>query len=167
MVTFFCHPKQARMEACNGPFALCQCDSCELSVVVVRRYFNTPYIPRRTSHSLYLDMGTLSRGIASTQFPLDRMHLCQLLPFSKTEVLLPIKVGGEDLKTYPHLSEFLWDSLEEDHCLSGPIPLSIPLPAPASLIEVCIQTKGGLDSHPACTQYSQYSDRRVEVSPFP
>ena len=53
---------------------------------------------------------------------------------------------------YPHLPEFLWDSLEEDHHLSGPISLSIPLPAPASLLEVCTQTKGGLDSLPACTQ---------------
>ena len=87
--------------------------------------------------------GTLSRGLASSQFPLDRLHLCWLLPFSKTEVLLPIKVRGEGLKMYPHIPEFLWDSLEEDHCLSSLISLSTPLPDPASLLEVCTQTEGG------------------------
>ena len=91
-------------------------------------------------------------GVASTKFPVDRLHLCCLLPFSETEMLLPIKVGGEGLKKYPHHSEFLWDSLEEDHHLSCPISLLNPLPAPASLLEVCTVTRGGLDIHPACTQ---------------
>ena len=53
---------------------------------------------------------------------------------------------------YPHLPEFLWDSSEEEHHFSGPTTLSIPLPAPALLLEVCTQTEGGLDSHSACTQ---------------
>ena len=53
---------------------------------------------------------------------------------------------------YPHLPEFQWDSLEEHHYLSSPISLSIPLPAPASLLEVYTQTEGGLDNHSACTQ---------------
>ena len=92
-------------------------------------------------------MSSLSRGITSAQFPLDSLCLCQLVPFSKTEVLLLIEVGGEGLKMYPHLLEFLWDSLEEDHCLSSPISLSIPLPAPTLLLEVCTQTEGGLGSH--------------------
>ena len=65
MVTVFCHPKQARLEACDALSALHQHDSCESSVVVVRWYTNTPYIPRGTSHSLYLDMSILSGGIAS------------------------------------------------------------------------------------------------------
>ena len=54
---------------------LWQCSSWEPSMVVVRRYSNTPYIPRGTSHSLHLDMGNLSGGVASTQFSLDRLHL--------------------------------------------------------------------------------------------
>ena len=152
MVTVFCHPEQARIEACDALSALCQHNSCELSVVMVRRYSNTPYIPRGMSHSLYLDMSALSGGIAFTQFPLHRLGLCWLLPFSKTEVLLPIEVGGEDLKMYHYLPEFLCDSSEEDHSLSSPISLSIPLPVPASLLEVCAQTEGGLDSHSACIQ---------------
>ena len=121
-------------------------------MVVVRRYSNTPYIPRGMSHVLYLDMGTFSGGIASAQFPLDRLHLCQLLPFSKSEVLLQCEVGEEGLKTYPNLPEFLWDSSEEEHCLSDPISLSILLLAPALPLEVCTQTEGEFDSHPASTQ---------------
>ena len=68
MVMVFSHPHQAKIEACDALSALCECDSSELSMVVVRNYSNTPYIPRGTSHSLYLDMGTLSGGMFSTQF---------------------------------------------------------------------------------------------------
>ena len=117
-------------------------------MVVVRRYSNTPYTLRGTSYALYLDVDTFSRGVASTQFPLDRLHLYWLLPFSKSEVLLPHKVGEEGLKTYPNLPEFLWDRSEEEHHLSNPISLSIPLLTLASLLEECIQTEGGLDSIP-------------------
>ena len=95
MVTVFFHAEQARMEACDALSPLHQHDSYEPSVVVVRRYSNNPYIPRGTFHSLYLDMDALSRGIASAQFPLGRLCFALGVPFSKTEVLLPIKVGGE------------------------------------------------------------------------
>ena len=98
MVMVFCHPDQARIEACDSLSALHQHDSSEPSMVVVRRYSNTPYIPRGMSHALYLDMGTFSRAIASTHFPLDRLHLCWLHPFSESEVLLPHEVGEEGLK---------------------------------------------------------------------
>ena len=60
--------------------------------------------------------------------------------------------GEEGLKTYPHLPEFLWDSLEDDHHLSNPIFLSIPLLPPALPLEEFTMTEGGLDSHPASTQ---------------
>ena len=152
MVTVFCHPKQGRMEAYDALSAQNHCDSCKSSVVLVWKYSNTSYIPRGMSHSLYLDMGTLSRVVVSTQFPLDKLHLNWLLPFSKTVVLLPIEVGGEGLKMGPHLPEFLWGSSEEDCHLSDPIILSIPLPAPALLLEMCSQTEGGIDIHPACIQ---------------
>ena len=117
MVMVFSHPDQARMDACNALSTLHQHDSSEPSVVVVRRYSNTPYIPRGISHSPYLDVGTFSGGIASAQFPLDRLCLHWLFPFSEFEVLLPHEVGEEELKTYPHLQEFLWDSSDEEHHL--------------------------------------------------
>ena len=122
MVMVFCHPDQASIEACDALSALHQHNSSELSVVVVRRYSNTPYIPRVMSHSLSLDVGTFSGCVASTQFPLDRLCLCQLLSFSKSEVWLPHEVGEEGLETYPHLQEFIWGSLDEEHCLLIPSP---------------------------------------------
>ena len=45
MVTTFCHHDQAKLEASDALSALCKCDLLEPSVVVVRRYTNTPYIP--------------------------------------------------------------------------------------------------------------------------
>ena len=73
------------------------------------------------------------------------------MPFSESEVLLPHEVGEERLETYPHLPEFLWDSLDEEHHLSDPISLSVP-PAPPPPLEEGTQTEGRLDSHPASTQ---------------
>ena len=49
MVTIFCYHNQNKMETCDALFTSCQCDSPEPSVVVVRRYANTPYIPRGTT----------------------------------------------------------------------------------------------------------------------
>ena len=56
MVMVFCHPNQAKIEACDALSTLHQCNLSEPSVVVVKRYSNTPYIPRGMTHSLYLDV---------------------------------------------------------------------------------------------------------------
>ena len=45
VVTTFCHHNQARVEASEALSALHQHDLPEPSVVVVRRYTNSPYIP--------------------------------------------------------------------------------------------------------------------------
>ena len=45
MVTVFCCHNPNKMEPSDAFPALCQCDTQEPSVVVVRRYTNTPYIP--------------------------------------------------------------------------------------------------------------------------
>ena len=89
MVTTFCHHDQSKMEAFNALSALHQCNLLEPSVVVVRKYTNTPYIPQGSDHLPYLDVSTLSGGASSDQFPLDWLCLCRLLPFSHTEVVLP------------------------------------------------------------------------------
>ena len=68
LVMVFCHPNQARIEACDALSTLCHHDSSEPSVVVVRRYSNTPYVPRGMSNALHLDIGSFFGGIASTQF---------------------------------------------------------------------------------------------------
>ena len=101
MVTPFCCHNQAKVEAFKALSALCQCDSLEPSVVVVRRYTNSPYIPQGSFSFLYLDISTLSGGTSSTQFPLDQLCLHRLLPYSNTEVVLPWEEGEEELKVYP------------------------------------------------------------------
>ena len=83
MVTVLCHPNWAKREACDSLSTLCQCDLSKLSMLVLRRYSNTPYIPRWTSCSPYLDVDTFSGGSTSAQFPLDRLHFHQLLPFNR------------------------------------------------------------------------------------
>ena len=115
------------------PFPLDQCDLSEPSVVVVRRYSNTPYIPRGMSLSLYLDMDTLLGDVTSTQFLLDRLCLHWLLPFSRTQVLLPCDVREEGLEIYLlSQREFgggtrsFWSNL----------PVSPPLVPPTQLEEV-------------------------------
>ena len=75
MVMVFCHHDQNKKEASDALSALHQQDSPEASVVVVRKYTNTPYIPLGTSQLLYLDDSNLSRGTSSTQLPLDCLHL--------------------------------------------------------------------------------------------
>ena len=82
MVTTFCHHDQTEMEASDALSALYQHDSPKPSVVVVRRYTNTSYIPQGTSWLLYLDVSTLAGCASSAQFPLDHLHLQRLLPYS-------------------------------------------------------------------------------------
>ena len=125
-MTTFCHHDQSKMEASDALSALCQCDSLEPSVVVVRRYTNTPYIPWGFSHLPYLDVNTLSRGASSAQFLVDQLHLCRLLPFSDTEVVFPQEEGEIGLKVFPHFWKALWQRSEEEHCLSDLISLSVP-----------------------------------------
>ena len=148
---------QAKIEACDILSALLQCGSSEPSMMVVRRHSNTPHIPRGTAHSLYLDVGTLSWGASSAQFPLDRLHLCHLFPFTRNGVLLPCEEGEERLQTYPHLLEILWESSKEDHYLSNLISLSVPTSAPPSHQEEGTQTKRGSDHHPTSTQTEEGS----------
>ena len=103
MIMVFCHLNQAKIEACDALSALHQCSSSEPSVVVVRRYSITPYILRGMCHPLYLHVGTLSEGASSTQFPLDRLCLHWLIPFTKAEVLLRCEEGK---KGWRHTSIF-------------------------------------------------------------
>ena len=149
MVMIFCQPNQAKMEACDALPGLHHCDSSELSVVVVRRY---------SLHSMRDIPFTLSAcgqslmGTSSTQFPLDWLCLHQLIPFSWTKVLLPHEEGRERLETYPHLPEILWESSEEEHCLSDLISLSFPTLATPSCLQESTKKEGGLGYHPASTQ---------------
>ena len=101
MVTTFCSHNQVKMEASEACTALQQCDLPESRVFMIRRYTNTPFIPWGTSQLLYLDMSDLPQGASSAQFPLDGLHLWELLPYSKTEALLPHEEGKMGYRTYP------------------------------------------------------------------
>ena len=81
MVTTFCHHDQAKVEVSEVLSALCQCDLLEPSVVVVRRFTNSPYLPWGSFGLLYLGVITFSRGASSAQFPLDQLCLCRQLPY--------------------------------------------------------------------------------------
>ena len=97
-------------------------------------------------------MDTLSGGTSSTQFPLDEMHLCWLIPFSRTKVLLPHEEGEDRLETYSHLPEILWESSEEEHCISDLNSLSVPMLAPPLCLEEGTQMERGPGYHPVITQ---------------
>ena len=122
LVMVFCHPNQAKMEAYDALFAVHQYNSSKPSVVMVRRYSNTPCSPWGMIHSLYLDVGTFFGGITSMQFPLDRLHFGQLLPISRTNVPLPHKVGKECLETYP-LSQSSYGMVQRRNTI-------FPIPSP-------------------------------------
>ena len=128
-------------------------------MVAVRRYSNTPFTSfgRQSIHFIW--MWALSLGVHyfSTISIRQAALVPWLLPISRTEVLLPSKVGEEGLETYHHLSEFLWDGLLEEHYLSDPISLSFPLPTPPPQLEEGTQTEGGPDCHPASIQTEEES----------
>ena len=65
MVMVFCHPNHAKMEAWNALSALCQHDSSEPSVVVIRRYSNTHLSAPGLSRDLTPPPGTSSLWVSS------------------------------------------------------------------------------------------------------
>ena len=75
MQTTFCCHDQAKVEASEALSDLHQHYSLEPSVVLVRRFTNSPYLPWGSFGFLYLDTTTLSGGTSSTQFPLDLLFL--------------------------------------------------------------------------------------------
>ena len=141
MMMVFCHPNQAKIEACDALSTLHQCDSLGPSVVVMRRYSNTPYIPWGTSHSLYLDVVTLSGGTFSAQFPQDRLHLHW--------GVAPMSGGGREAGNIPPSSRDSVGGFKREHHLSGLISLLVPMSALPPHLEEGSQTEGGSGYHPA------------------
>ena len=174
MVMVFCHPDQARREACDALSTLCQYNSSELSVVVIRRYSNTPYIPRGTSCAFYLDMGTFSGGAASAQFLLDRHAFVPATSFQWIRGATATQDGGRGFEDIPPSARvpmgevrggtlFFWSHL--------------PVNPPASSCfasgrvyqdwgrirkSPCLHTDRRWVRLSSC----QYPDRRVSISPF-
>ena len=120
MVTTFCHYDQTKVEPSVALSILLQCDSPEPSIVVVKIFTNSPYLPWGPFSFPYLDITTLSVGTLTTQFPLAQVHICRLLPFSSPQVALLCKKDDKELKVYPFLQEALWENSKEDHHLPDP-----------------------------------------------
>ena len=112
---------QAKVDPSEALYTLLQQDSPKLSVVVVKIFTNSPYLPQGSFGFPYLDMTTLTADMLGAQFSLAQLHLCRLLPFSSTQVVLPCEKDNEELKVHPFLLEGLWES-SEDHHLSDPVP---------------------------------------------
>ena len=151
------------MEALEVLDALHQHDSSEPSVFVVRRYTNTPFIPQGTSRLLYLNVSDLPRGTSSTQCPLNCLYLWKLLPYSKAEVLLPHEEGKMGYRTYPLSQEVLWKFSKEPQCLSNPVLLSMPSPAPPPHLEEGIQMEGKLGYNPALQHLQDFNQAIAQL----
>ena len=67
--------------------------------------------------------------------------MCRLLPYSSTQLVLTQEKEEEGLKIYPALTETLWESSEEEHHLSPPFPLSIPIVSSHSNRDTRMQTE--------------------------
>ena len=66
MVTTFCHHDEAKVESSEVLSILHQSDSPKLSVVVVKIFTNSPYLPWWYSSILYPDVTSLSSGALTT-----------------------------------------------------------------------------------------------------
>ena len=67
--TFFCH-NQVKVEPSEVLPTLLQWDSHKLSVVVVKIFANSPYLPWGSFGFPHLDVTTLAGGVLAAQFPL-------------------------------------------------------------------------------------------------
>ena len=123
MVTTFCSCNQVKIEALEVLATLQQHNSPKPRVFVIRRYTNTPFISWGTSRMLYLNVSDLPQGASLAQFPLDSLCLWKVLPYSKTEALLPHEEGEIGYRTYPLSWEILSKHFKEVHCLSNPMAL--------------------------------------------
>ena len=108
---------------------------------MVEVFNGSPHLPWGSFCSPYVDITTLSASTLTAQFPLAQLHLCRLLPYSSIQTVLLWEKEGEGLKMYPVLMETLWESSEEEHCLSLPCPLSVPFISSHSNRDMSVQTK--------------------------
>ena len=163
MVTTFCCHDQVKVEPSGVLSTLHQWDSPKLSIVVVKIFDNSPYLPRGSSSFLYLDIPTLSLGTLTAQFPLYWLCLWQLLPYSPKQVILLCEVEDKELKLYPILQEALWESSEEDHCLLDPVLLSVTSSPFFLHQQESSQTEEGPSLRPALVQLQSVTQARAQL----
>ena len=133
MVTIFCHSDQAKLEPLVMFPTLVQWDSHELAMVMMKIFTNSPYIPQGSFGLSFLDVATLLEGASTIQFPLPQLHLCQLLLYSSTQVILPKKEKeANELKITLITQQTLWESSIEEHHVSSLVLLLLPQLVPAT-----------------------------------
>ena len=119
MVTTFCSHNQTRMEASEVLATICQHDLPMPRVSVVRGYTNNQYLLHST-RNLQATLPWCESSPAVHFFhpiPLDCLCLQKLLPYSKTEVLLPCEDGGTGYRTY-HLIQGFYGNAPKSHATS-------------------------------------------------
>ena len=75
MMTTFCDHDQAKVESLDVHSTLCQWDSPKPSMVVVRIFANSPFLPWGSFGLPYLDVTALPEGALAFQFPLEWLSL--------------------------------------------------------------------------------------------
>ena len=67
-------------------------------------------------------------GTFNHPIPTCSAALAQVAPIlSHSRLSFHDRQEGDDLKIYPFFMETLWESSEEEHCLSHPLALSVPI----------------------------------------
>ena len=164
IVTTFCCTDQVKVEPLDMLLTLVQWDIPKPGKVVVKIFTNLPYLLWGSFGSPYLDKTTSWGGASTTQFLLAHLHLCRLLPYSSSQVILAWENEGDGLKVYPFL---LQESSEEDHHLSHTVPLSVSIISPHSNIDESSQAhrlRKHLASVLPCGSYKQLSGPSLSLS---
>ena len=130
---------------------------------MVKVFTNLPHLPWGSFSSPYLDVTTLSARTLISQFPLSLLHLHRLLPYSPMQVILPQEKEGQGLKIYPVLVETLWKSSEEEHHLSHPLPLSVPIVSSHFHRDVSTQTEEVLSFSLASRQLEEATQAKAQL----
>ena len=125
---------------------LVQQESPETAVVVTKIFINSPYFPQGSFGLPFLDVATLIVDSSTYWFLLSWLHLCWLLLYSPTEVILPKEKEGDRLRVIPFTKEVLWESSIEDHWLSSLVSLSVPATSSCDNKDESTQTAKNLTS---------------------
>ena len=166
MITTFCQSDQVKMEPSDTLSALVQWDSPELGVVVLKVFTNSPYFPWGSFSYPYHGLNhPFSRCTSTTQFPLALLYLCMVAPmFFHSGHPSVRERGGLGLKVYPiPCMETLWESSEEEHHLSHPVPLSLPIISSHSNRDTSMQTEEVLNFNLSLRQLQAVTQAKAQL----
>ena len=88
LITAFCRTDQAKVEPLDALSTFVHCESPKPGVVVVKVFTNMCHLLQGPFGFPYLDVTNLLADILTIQFLLAQLHLCRLLPYSSTQIVL-------------------------------------------------------------------------------